>query len=95
MQSVYNHTDTRQIMNVLNQVVSQFENTGSITLTTSTTTTVNNPKVTSLSRVILQPRNANAASSSHFISSISSGSFVIGHVAGAAGRILDYALYNL
>lgn len=82
-------------MDVINQVARQFENTGSATLTTSTTTTVSNPKVTSQSTVILQPRNANAAASVYFINSISNGSFVIGHVAGAAGRSFDYAVFNV
>ncbi|KQY14429.1 hypothetical protein [Rhizobium sp. Root482] len=95
MERVYNHADSRQVASVLNQVVRQFENTGTATLTTGTTTTVNNPKVTTQSAVILQPRNANAAASVYFVSAISNGSFVIGHIAGAAGRTFDYAVFAI
>jgi hypothetical protein len=93
MERVYNHADSRQVAAVLNQVVSQFDNLGTATLTTGTTTTVTNPKITSISKVFLQPRNANAANSAPFISSISSGSFVIGHIAGVAGRSFDYVVF--
>ena len=93
---LYNHADSRQVASVVNNLVSQVsDNTGSATLTTGTTTTVNNPKVSTQSAVILQPRNANAAASVYFISSISNGSFVIGHIAGAAGRTFDYALFGV
>jgi hypothetical protein len=93
MERVYNHADSRQVAAVLNNVVSQFDNLGTATLTTGTTTTVNNPKITSITKVFLQPRNANAASSGYFISSIANGSFVIGHSAGSAGRAFDYAVF--
>ncbi|WP_276118287.1 hypothetical protein [Pararhizobium qamdonense] len=95
MQFVHDHTNSRLVADVLNQVVSTFDNVGSATLSTGTTTTVNNPKVNSRSAVILQPRNANAAASVYFISSIANGSFVIGHIAGAAGRTFDYALFGV
>lgn len=93
MERVYNHTDTRQIANLLNQVIGQFENTGSITLSNAATTTVSNPKITAQSRVFLQPRNANAVSANAFISSISNGSFVIGHAAASTERKLDYVFF--
>lgn len=94
MERVYNHTDTRQIANLLNQVIGQFENTGSITLANAVaTTTVSNPKITAQSRVFLQPRNANAVSANAFISSISNGSFVIGHAAATTERKLDYVFF--
>ena len=97
MQSVYNHTDTRQITTVLNQVVQALDSvTGTLTLTltnSATTTTVSNAKVSSQSRIFLQPRNAAAASSGAFVQSISNGSFVIGHANATTARTFDYLIF--
>lgn len=95
-QAVYNHTDNRQITTVLNEVVRILDSaTGSVNLAnTATTTTVSNPKVTTSSRIFLQPRNAAAAGSGAFISTISNGSFVIGHASAATVRTFDYLVYS-
>lgn len=95
VQSVYNHNDARQVTSVLNQVVGMLDSvTGSVTLTNSTTTTtVANAKVTASSRIFLQPRNAAAAGTGMFISSISNGSFVIGHASATTVRTFDYLIF--
>lgn len=97
MQYVYNSGDKEQIKIILNQVVSQFDgNIGTVNLANSTATTaVSNAKVTSQSKIVLQPRNANAAGASAFISSISNGSFVIGHASAATVRTFDYVIFNV
>lgn len=97
MQRVYNHADTRQVADIVNQIVSQFDgNTGSITLaTTGTTTTVSNAKVMPGSRIFLQPRNAAAVIANAFVLAVSKGSFVIQHSAGTAERQFDYAVFDI
>lgn len=98
MERVYDHTNTRQITSVLNQVVSQFDNTGSVTLADSeTTTTVLNPKINSQSKVFLQARTTAAATAlaSTFISAINDGSFVITHASATTARTFDYAVHNV
>lgn len=96
VQSVYNHNDARQVGQIVNQLVAALDSaTGSVSLATSTTTTtVNNPKVTSQSRIFLQPRNAAAVSAVAFISSVSNGSFVIGHASAATVRTFDYLIFS-
>jgi hypothetical protein len=98
MERVYDHTNARQITSVVNQIASQFDNTGSVTLANSTTsTTVTNPKVNSQSKIVLQARTVAAANalSSTFISAINSGSFVITHVSATTTRTFDYVVFNV
>lgn len=96
MESVHNHADSRAVARVLNQVVSQFDNTGSINLANSTTTTtVSNSKVVPTSKVFLQPRTAAAVTAGAFVSSISSGSFVITHASETTVRTFDYVVFGV
>lgn len=98
MERVYDHTNTRQITSVLNQIASQFDNTGSVTLANSaTTTTVTNPKINAQSKIFLQPRTIAAAGalSSTFISAINGGSFVITHASATTARTFDYVVFNV
>lgn len=98
MERVYDHTNTRQITSVLNQIASQFDNTGSVTLTNSaTSTTVTNPKINSQSKIFLQARTIAAANAlnSTFISAMNSGSFVITHAAATTVRTFDYVVFNV
>ncbi|OOO34599.1 hypothetical protein BTE54_07415 [Agrobacterium sp. YIC 4121] len=98
MERVYDHTNTRQITSVVNQIASQFDNTGSVTLTNSTTSTmVTNPKVNSQSKIFLQPRTTAAASAfgSTYISAINGGSFVITHASATTARTFDYVVFNV
>lgn len=97
MQSVYNPNDTRQVQTVVNQLVSQFEgNTGSIALANSaTSTTVQNAKCRSTSKVFLQARNAAAVSASAYVSAISNGSFTVSHPSGTTVRNFDYVLFDI
>lgn len=97
MERVYNHNDSRQIAQVVNEIASQFDgNTGTITLANSaTSTTVTNAKCRSTSRVFLQPKNANSVSTGAYISSISNGSFVITHSNATTTRIFDYVIFDI
>ncbi len=99
MERVYDHTNTRQITSVLNQVVSQLDNNfGSVTLAESeTTTTILNPKINSQSKVFLQARTTAAATAlaSTFISAINDGSFVITHASATTARTFDYVVFNV
>jgi hypothetical protein len=92
LERVYNHADSRQIQTVLNQAVAAVSDcTGSFTLANSaTTTTVTNPKITSQSKIIIQPRSANSAAASAFVNTISNGSFVVGHSSAVSVRSFDY-----
>lgn len=95
MQSVYDHTNSRQVAQIVNQIVQAIDSaTGSVNLAnTATTTTVSNPKVTTASRIFLQPRNAAAVTSGAFISTISNGSFVITHASATTVRTFDYLIF--
>ena len=96
MESVHNHADPRAVTRVLNEVVRQFDNTGTINLADSTTTTtVSNPKIASTSKVFLQPRTAAAVTAGAFVSSISSGSFVITHASATTVRTFDYVVFGV
>ncbi|KAA3511612.1 hypothetical protein CPJ18_22125 [Agrobacterium rosae] len=98
MERVYDHTNTRQVTSVLNQVVSQFDNCGSVSLANSTTTTtVSNSKINSQSKIFLQARTTAAAtaSASTFISAINDGSFVINHASATTARTFDYVVFNV
>lgn len=94
-QAVYNHTDNRQITTVLNEVVRILDSaTGNVNLAnTATSTTISNPKVTSGSRIFLQPRTAAAVTSGAFVSTISNGSFVITHASATTVRTFDYLIF--
>lgn len=96
MQSIYNHSDTRQMAQVINDLVRQFENTGTVTLTNSATSTVvNNPLVVSSTVPQLIPSNANAKSEQWFIQSVGSGQFTIGHSSAATTRTFYYVLHGV
>ncbi|MQU78036.1 hypothetical protein FB009_117101 [Sinorhizobium medicae] len=97
MQKVNEHTNQRQVASIVNQLASQFDGTtGSFSLANSaTTTTVSNSKVTTISKVILQPRNTNAGSAGAYISSISNGSFVVGHPSATTVRTFDYVVFGV
>ena len=96
MEIVHNHTDSRQIQRVLNQVVRQFDNTGSFSLAnTVTTTTVSDPKIASTSTVFLQPRTAAAVTSNAYISAITAGSFVVTHASATTARTFDYVVFGV
>ncbi|AWI60347.1 hypothetical protein [Sinorhizobium fredii] len=96
MESIYDEKNLIQIKRVVNNVVRQFDNTGTVTLANSTTTTtVSNPKVASTSKIFLQPRTSAAASENAYISSISAGSFVITHANAATTRTFDYVVFGV
>ncbi|RVO54940.1 hypothetical protein [Sinorhizobium meliloti] len=94
MEIVKNPKNQLEVQRVLNNVVRQFDNTGTVTLANSTTTTtVSNPKVASTSKIFLQPRTSAAASENAWISSISAGSFVITHASATTTRTFDYVVF--
>jgi hypothetical protein len=97
MQKVNEHTNQRQVASIVNQLASQFDGTtGSFSLANSaTTTTVSNPKVKSTSTVIINPTNANAASSGWYRHSVTNGSFVVGHASGTTVRTFDYVVFGV
>lgn len=62
MQALRNPNDPRQVQEVVNNIVKQFDNYGFVTLQTGqTTTVVTNGKCNSISVVQLQPMNEDAA----------------------------------
>lgn len=93
---IYNHSDLRHVTNVVNQIASQFDATGSFSLAnTVTTTTVLDAKIASTSKVFIQARNANAAGASAFVSAVNSGSFVVGHTSASTARNFDYVVFGV
>lgn len=98
MQSIYNHNDSIQMAAAINELVRQFENTGSVTLTSSVTSTVvSNPKIIPSSVVMLQPKTSAAASAlaTTYISSIGAGQFTIAHTSATTARTFDYVIHGV
>lgn len=95
MQSVYDHTNSRLVAGIVNELVKAIDSaTGNVNLANSTTTTtISNPKVTTSSRIFLQARNAAAVTSGAFVSTITNGSFVIGHASATTVRTFDYLIF--
>jgi hypothetical protein len=90
---ISNIEEKSNLRTTLNLVIRQVsDNTGEVTLGTGTTTVVTNPKVGSQSFVMVKPNNAAASTASAWVSSTGSGTFTITHVAGAAGRIVGFAI---
>lgn len=97
MQSIYNPDDKRAMAQVINDLVRQFENTGTVTLSNSTTTTVSNPKVLPTSVIVLQATNIGAAAvaASTFVSSKTNGQFTITHTSATTSRVFDYVIHGV
>jgi len=96
MQSIYNPDDTRQMAQVINDLVRQFENTGSVTLTNSATSTVvSNPLVMTSTVPNLIAADANAKAEDWFIQSVGTGQFTIGHSSGMTTRKFYYVLHGV
>ena len=93
MTATYSHklppleSNQRKINTTINKIIEgRTENYGQVTLGTSTTQTVvtlTDATVSENSVVILQPRTANAAALSPWISSIANGTFTITHASDA------------
>lgn len=91
--SISNIDDKSNLRTTLNLVIRQVSDTsGTATLSTGTTTIVNNPKVGSDSFIVPTARNEAAATANVWVSSIGNGSFTLTHAAGAAGRIVGFAI---
>jgi hypothetical protein len=81
------------LRSTLNLVIRQVsDTTGQATLSTGTTTVVNNPKVGSGSMVFVGANNAAASTANAWVSATGNGTFTITHSAGAAGRIVGFAI---
>lgn len=90
---ISNITDPSNLRTTLNLMLRQVsDTTGEVTLGTGTTTVVSNPKVVPQSFVLVQAKNAGAATANLYVSSTGTGTFTITHVAGAAGRIVGFAV---
>ncbi len=98
MKIIRDPSNPRQVKEVVDQICRQFDNTGSAILAANTTTTiVQNPKVSSISKIILTPRSASAAQSmnSIWVNQVSNGSFTISHGSMTAPRNLDYVIFGI
>lgn len=99
MQAITNGNSAAQVMTVVNQLVRQFDNTGSFTLTNgATATVVKNPKINQLSKIaIAAPRTADAASAvaTTYISSIGTGEFIVSHANATTTRTFDYVIHGV
>jgi len=96
--SISDPRNPAQVMTTVNQLVRQFDNTGTVTLANSATSTVVlNPKLNGLSKVVLEPRTLAAAGAvaTTYVSSISDGQFVITHASATTTRTFDYVIYGV
>ncbi|QTG15717.1 hypothetical protein G6M86_20965 [Agrobacterium tumefaciens] len=96
MLSIYpilNIDNKEQLREVVNRLVTQVSDVGmQLTLTGGTTETIfKSPKISSLTKVTLTPRNIEAMNTKYFIKDISNGQFVLSHDA-ANGQIYDVVL---
>ncbi|MGO1160840.1 hypothetical protein ACTOV4_02655 [Brucella sp. C7-11G] len=71
MEGVYKPEDPKHVARVVNDIVRQFDNTGTVTLKTSATSTVvMNPKVVASTVPLLIPADANSKAEQWFIQSV-------------------------
>ena len=97
MQALRNPNDPRQIQEVVNNIVKQFDNYGFVTLRNGQTrTVVENGKCNSISLVVLQPLNANAAGAlaTTFVTA-QDNKFTITHANAATERNFGYVIYGV
>ncbi|MNV85585.1 hypothetical protein D3C71_1795530 [compost metagenome] len=90
---ISNIDDKQNLRTTLNLVIRQVSDvTGEVTLGTGTSTVVNNSKVGIQSFIVLKPNNGGASTANFWVSSTGTGTFTITHLAGAAGRIVGFAI---
>lgn len=98
MQGPRDVTNPQQLKVALDQLVKQFDNTGTVTLTlSSATTVVQNGKVNPSSVVVLTPRTANAAAALATTYVVpANGSFTITHAnSTTASRTFGYVIHGV
>ena len=98
MQSLIRGDDPRQIKEIVNNIVRQFDNTGSVTLTNSSTTTIlRNPKLNAMSVIQLQPTSSAAATAiaTTYVSAKGEGQFTITHASATTSRVFDYVIFGV
>jgi hypothetical protein len=95
MQALRNPNDPRQVQEVVNNIVKQFDNYGIVTLqNASTSTVVENGKCRSVSVVVLQALNADAATTNTHIEA-QDNQFVITHDSGTTERKFAYVIFGV
>lgn len=96
MEGVYKPEDPKHVARVVNDLVRQFDNTGTVTLKVSATTTiVMNPKVVASTVPLLIPADSNARAEQWFIQSVGMGQFTIGHASATTTRNFYYVLHGV
>jgi hypothetical protein len=85
--------DPRSISEVVNGLMQgRSNNTGQVELTTGTSTTLTDSRITEDSVIVLTPTSSSATSSAAYVSSRTGGQAVIGHASGGSGRTFAYAV---
>lgn len=96
--SLENEREHRQLIaTTINEMMKgRANNLGSATLGASTTTSiVEDPRITSSTKVFLAPASATAAAAAPYVSAVGEGQFTITHDSDAAtDRIFDYVLHQ-
>ena len=98
MESIRDITNKSQLKTLLDQIVKQFNNTGTITLTPSSTTTVlTNAKINSQSVIVLVPKTASAAVSNTTLWIVPSrGQATLNHTnTMTVDRTFNYAIFGI
>lgn len=90
---ISNVSDTSNLRTTINLVIRQVSDVaGEVTLGTGTSTVVKNSKVGLQSFVMVQGKNDGGHAASPYVSSTGDGTFTITHLAGAAGRVVGFAI---
>lgn len=98
MQTIWNAQDLEQNKRIVNDIVKQFDNTGTVSLSAGTTTTVVvNQKVNPKSVIVLEGTNAagKAETSTTFVSAKTNTGFTITHLSNAIVRTFDYVIFGI
>lgn len=99
MNTIRDASNPRQLKEVIDGLVRQFDNTGTLKLTQDmTTTTIINGKVNEQSVVVLSPATATAAAEllTTFVSDVSESKFTITHLSSAdTNRVFSYVIFGV
>lgn len=98
MESIRDITNKSQLKTLLDQIVKQFNNTGTVTLTPSSTTTIiTNGKINTQSVILLMPKTSSAAVSNSSLWIVpSTGQATLNHTnTSTVDRTFNYAIIGI
>lgn len=85
--------DPRAVAEVVNGLMQgKSNNTGSVTLTTGTSTTLDDSRIGATSILVFMPITSDAAGTTVWVSARNQGQATLAHASGTADRTYDYAV---